>query len=132
MCGSDRRVGVRWFASLRFLFVFAVNAADRPSMARGGNVLSASARPRGSSLSDLALGTSAFNVGDRNPADLPPIRFQVLWTPPGGDSNTFAVAPGTRFYDPLLDNWNHAAGAAIGGPPGFGFDFEETYTLFVR
>jgi hypothetical protein len=81
----------------------AASAVARPAVAGGGgNVMPAQAHQRGYSLADLAEATAAFNVGSRDPADLPPIPFQVLFTPPNGNSNTFTVAPGTMFYVPLL------------------------------
>jgi hypothetical protein len=81
----------------------AASAALRPAIAGGGgNVMPAQAHQRGFSLADLAEATAAFNVGSRDPADLPPIPFQVLFTPQGGDHNAFTVRPGTMFYVPLL------------------------------
>jgi hypothetical protein len=80
----------------------AASAAAQPALAGGGNVMPAQAQQRGYSLADLAEATAAFNVGSRDPADLPAIPFQVLFTPTNGNSNTFVVAPGTMFYVPLL------------------------------
>jgi hypothetical protein len=62
----------------------------------------AQAQPRGYSLADLAQATAAFEVDSRDPLDLPPLPFQLLFTPGGGDSNMFTVRPGTMFYVPLL------------------------------
>jgi hypothetical protein len=91
----------QWLVAL--VILAAASAAVRPAIAGGGgNVMPAQAHQRGYSLADLAEATAAFNVGSRNPADLPPIPFQVLFTPQGGDSNTFTVRPGTMFYVPLL------------------------------
>jgi hypothetical protein len=101
MSGAVRRVMTRRLAALGVLA--GVLAAVPPAMAGGGgNVLPATARQRGYSLADLARATAAFNVGSRDPATLPPIPFQVLFTPLGGNSNKFAVSPGTMFYVPLL------------------------------
>jgi hypothetical protein len=81
----------------------AASAAVRPAIAGdGGNVMPAQAKQRGYSLAALAQATAAFNVGSRNPDDLPPIPFQVLFTPQGGSANAFTVRPGTMFYVPLL------------------------------
>jgi hypothetical protein len=81
----------------------AALAAARLAIAGGGgNVMPAQAHQRGYSLADLAEATAAFNVGSRDPAGLPRIPFQVLFTPTNGDSNMFVVAPGTMFYAPLL------------------------------
>ena len=93
-------ISARWFAAV--VFLSAVSVAAPPAMAGGGNVLPATAKPRGYSLADLARATAAFNVSDRNPANVPDIPFQVLFTPTDGNSNTFFVRPGTMFYVPLL------------------------------
>jgi hypothetical protein len=101
MSTSVFRISTRRLVSLAILA--AVTAAVRPAIAGGGgNVMPAQARQRGYSLADLARATAAFNVGDRNPADLPPIPFQVLFTPVNGNSNMFTVRTGTMFYVPLL------------------------------
>jgi hypothetical protein len=96
---------VRWFFTRQLVAVVILAAgstAVRPAIAGGGNVMPAQAQQRGYSLADLAEATAAFNVGDRNPADLPPLPFRVLFTPVGGNFNTFTVRPGTMFYVPLL------------------------------
>jgi hypothetical protein len=94
-----RKNPCRWLFGVAFVALAVV----RPTMADdGGQVLPADARPRGFSLADLARATAAFNVGDRDPATLPNIPFQVLFTPPNGNANMFTVRPGTMFYVPLL------------------------------
>src|SRR4051794_4676942 len=82
MHGSSRKVMTRRLATLGVLA--GALAAVPPAMAGGGNVLPATARQRGYSLADLARATAAFNLSDRDPADLPPLPFQVLYTPPDG------------------------------------------------
>ena len=61
--------------------------------ARGGNVLPASAHPKGYSLSDIAAATAAYNVG---PSTAPPnVPFEILV----GDTT---VKPGTMIYLPIF------------------------------
>ena len=101
MSTSTRCILTRRLVAL--VILAAAWAAVRPAIAGGGgNVMPAQSHQRGYFLADLAEATAAFNVGSRNPADLPPIPFQVLFTPQGGNSNTFLVRPGTMFYVPLL------------------------------
>jgi hypothetical protein len=71
--------------------------------AGGGNVLPATAKPRGYSLSDMAKATAFFNTTmfTRTPATAPDTPFQILYVPQ--DNNlTFEVRPGTMFYVPIL------------------------------
>ena len=100
MFASVRQATIRWFAAV--VFLSAVSVAAPPAMAEGGKVLPATAKPRGYSLADLARATAAFNVSNRDPANLPDIPFQVLFTLTDGNSNEFTVDQGTMFYVPLL------------------------------
>jgi hypothetical protein len=73
-----------------------------PALAGGGNVLPATARPKGYSLAAMAAATAAFNTGPRTPDTLPDTPFQILYGPPSAQStNTFDVKTGTMFYVPL-------------------------------
>ena len=101
MFASVRQATIRWFAAV--VFLSAVSVAAPPAMAGGGKVLPATAKPRGYSLADLARDTAAFNVSNRDPANLPDIPFQYLFTPVGSTSNEFTVGQGTMFYVPLFD-----------------------------
>jgi hypothetical protein len=69
-----------------------------PASAGGGNVLPATARPKGYSLADMAEATAVFNTGPRTTE--PDTPFQVLFLT-SGNTNTFVVRPGTLFYVPI-------------------------------
>lgn len=68
----------------------------------GGRVLAPWAAPYGWSLAEAATATAYFNVGSRDPSDLPAdFPFQILYTP-DGNPNSFSVEAGTVFYVPVV------------------------------
>ena len=77
-------------------------AMTAPVRAGGGNVLPATARPKGYSLAEAAAVTAYFNTGPRTPDTLPDdFPFQILYVAPGAPTNTFHVKTGTMFYVPV-------------------------------
>ncbi|MDB5289793.1 MAG: hypothetical protein JWL69_1034 [Phycisphaerales bacterium] len=72
--------------------------AAAPAMAGGGNVIPASADPKGYSLEDIAKATAVYNTGQvsGNPLtpSVPKVPFQILV----GDAT---VKPGTMLYLPI-------------------------------
>jgi hypothetical protein len=88
----------------RTVLALFVTLAILPTMAHagGGNVLPPTAKPRGYSLSDMAVATSFFNTRpDRTPQNAPDTPFQVLYVPENNNL-TFEVRPGTMLYVPVL------------------------------
>ena len=95
--------------SLRLFIVFttiALCGMGRWAKADGGgNVMPASARPLGYSLTAIAADTSHFNTGPRTADTLPDVPFQLLYVPfnsPLPTQNTFTVSQGTHFYVPVF------------------------------
>lgn len=77
------------------------------AQAHGGNVLPATARPRGYSLREITAATAHFNTsgpGGRNKATEPRVPFQVLYTSNENPTNTFVVRPGTMLFVPILSS----------------------------
>ena len=89
--------------------------ATAPAPAGDGNVLRPKASPRGYSLLDMMSATALFNTSGNDPSYYPDTPFQILYNDPstvtavgrdGGlvvsGTNSFAVAPGTAFYMPMI------------------------------
>ncbi len=95
--------------SLRLFIVFttiALCGMGRWAKADGGgNVMPASARPLGYSLTEIAADTALFNTGPRTADTVPDVPFQLLYVPfnsPLPTQNTFTVTQGTHFYVPVF------------------------------
>ncbi len=77
-----------------FMAVVGVLACAASALAGGGNVQPPSAKPKGYSLSDMAVETAAFNVGPRT-GTAPDVPFHVL-------VDDATVKPGTMLYLPVF------------------------------
>jgi hypothetical protein len=86
MCNPDRVLKV-------FVAVLGVFTGVASALAGGGNVLPASAHPKGYSLSDIAAATAHYNTDQSSTP--PNVPFQILV----GDAT---VTPGTMFYLPIF------------------------------
>jgi hypothetical protein len=99
------------------LAVFGALGAAAPALAGGGNVLPASAKPRGYSLAKIAGATAVYNTGftTGNPATPPPpeVPFEVLVA-------DATVKPGTMLYLPVF----YASDSGT-PPPGFPSDITD-------
>ncbi len=76
-----------------------------PALAASGNVLPPKAKPKGSSLAEIAKATAIFNTAGpagRSKATEPPVPFQILYTSNTNPSNTFHVRAGTMLYVPIV------------------------------
>ena len=76
-----------------------------PALAASGNVLAPTAKPKGSSLAEIAKATAIFNtagLAGRSEATEPPVPFQILYTSNTNPSNTFHVPAGTMLYVPIV------------------------------
>jgi hypothetical protein len=82
--------------------VLGVLTVTASALAGGGNVLPASAKPKGFSLSDIAVATAVYNTGSAsgNPATPPPpdVPFEILVP----SSANYTVKPGTMVYLPIF------------------------------
>ena len=87
MCNRDRTLKV-------FVAVLGVFTCTASALAGGGNVLPASAHPKGYSLSDIAVATAAYNI-DFMSATPPNVPFEILV----GDTK---VKSGTMIYLPIF------------------------------
>lgn len=89
---------------LASLVVLGVLGSTVPvAHAGGGHVLPAAAQPNGYSLEDAAAATAHFYAGPRTDDTLPEdFPFQILINQPGQTSGTFVVAPGSKFYVPIV------------------------------
>ena len=76
---------------------------DKPNI-----VLSAQAKPMGTSLTDAASITAAFNTTDHS-GDPPDLPLQMLY-PCGSGPHHFEVQQGTYFYVPVLVNVHPPSG----------------------
>ena len=75
-----------------------------PEHVGGGDVLPATAKPKGYSLTDIAKATAFFATtapNDRSKETEPDVPFQILYTT-SDPSNTFSVRPGTMLYVPIF------------------------------
>jgi hypothetical protein len=92
--------------------VLSVLTGTAAAMTGSGNVLPASATPKGYSLSDMAVETAVYNSGitTGNPLTPPPpdVPFEILV----GDTT---VKPGTMVYLPIF-YWDDSGGASPGFP----------------
>jgi hypothetical protein len=92
--------------------VLAVLVCAAPALAGGGNVLPASATPKGYSLSEIAVATAVFNTGQMtgNPATPPQpnVPFHILVA-------DTTVKPGTMLYLPVFVA-DDSGGAPVGFP----------------
>jgi hypothetical protein len=100
-----------------FSAVLAVLVCAASALAGGGNVLPASANPKGYSLSEIAVATAVFNTGQMtgNPATPPPpdVPFHILVA-------DTTVKPGTMLYLPIF-----VADDSGGAPAGFPADITD-------
>jgi hypothetical protein len=106
MCNRDRSVKV-------FTAVLGVLICAASALAGGGNVLPASATPKGYSLLDIAAATAVYNTGGETPPDVP---FQILVP----DISDYTVSPGTMLYLPIF-----SADDSGGAPDGFPKDITD-------
>jgi hypothetical protein len=80
----------------------AKSSAHAKSVASGGNVLPAEARPHGFSLAEAAFATAYFNTGPRDSESLlENFPFRMLYITPDY-SNSFSVSTGTMLYVPVI------------------------------
>jgi|SRR5271166_2737242 len=93
MQSHTRSHRVRWIT----VGVLILGVIGTSALAGGGNVLPATANPKGYSLSEMAKATSFFNTGGQTYPDTP---FQILYV--WKDNLTFTVSPGTMLYVPVL------------------------------
>lgn len=98
---SSRRI--RWISMLGVVLCLLFFVT--PVFAGGGNVLPATAHPKGYSLADAAAATAYFNTGPRTADTLPQnFPFQILYDEAAnpGSPGTFHVRPGTMLYVPVV------------------------------
>jgi hypothetical protein len=85
-----------------FVATLSVFACTGSALAGGGNVLPASANPKGYSLSEIAVDTAVYNTGSAsgNPETPPPpdVPFEILVPSIG----SYTVKPGTMLYLPVF------------------------------
>jgi hypothetical protein len=85
-----------------FVATLSVLAFTGPALAEGGDVLPASAKPKGYSLSDMAVATAVYNTGTTsgNPETPPPpdVPFEILVPSIG----SYTLKPGTMLYLPVF------------------------------
>jgi hypothetical protein len=89
--------------TLTAIVVFILGLFNSLALGGGGQVIPASATPKGYSLSEMAKATSFFNTGSRAPDTYPNTPFQILYYyVQDGTQLTFTVSPGTMFYVPVF------------------------------
>jgi hypothetical protein len=97
-----------------------VLACTGSALAGDGNVLPSSAKPKGYSLSEIAVDTAVYNTGSSsgNPETPPPpdVPFQILVP----SISSYMVKPGTMIYLPVF--FEDDSG---GAPPGFPADITD-------
>jgi hypothetical protein len=86
--------------------VLGVATSASTAFAGGGNVLPSTAKPKGTSLSEMATATAAFNVGNRTQGQEPNTPFQILYVDVVTGNSTYTVKTGTMFYLPVFYNDN--------------------------
>jgi hypothetical protein len=100
-----------------FTAVLGILTCTASALAGGGNVLPASATPKGYSLSNIAVATAVFNTGQMtgNPGTPPPpdVPFDILVA-------DTTVKPGTMLYLPIF-----VADDSGGAPAGFPADISD-------
>ncbi len=106
MCTRDRRAKA-------LMAVFGVLICAASALAGGGNVLPASANPKGYSLLDMAAATADYNTGGETVPDVP---FQILVP----DFTDYTVRPGTMLYVPIF-----FVDDSGGAPDGFPTDITD-------
>ena len=105
---SRRAVGSRRVPIGALVAIMGITTTVAPVLAGGGNVLPPTARPKGYSLSDIAVATAFFNTGPRT-GPAPKVPFQLLYESEGRP-NTFVVRPGTMLYVPIFSVTEPAPG----------------------
>jgi hypothetical protein len=98
--------------------VLGVLTCTASALAGGGNVLPSTAKPKGYSLSTIAVDTAVYNTGAQsgNPSPPPDVPFEIL-VPSSFD---YTVPPGTMIYLPIF--FEDDSG---GAPPGFPSDITD-------
>jgi hypothetical protein len=85
-----------------FVATLGVLVCTGSALAGGGNVLPSSAKPKGYSLSDIAVDTAVYNTGSAsgNPETPPPpdVPFEILVP----SVASYTVKPGTMLYLPVF------------------------------
>jgi hypothetical protein len=108
MCNRDRIPQV-------LVAILSVLTFTASALAGGGNVLPSSAKPKGYSLSEIAVATAVYNSGSTsgNPSTPPPpdVPFEILVP----SSANYTVKPGTMLYLPIFFE-DDSGGAPAGFP----------------